>query len=141
MIKFQRDVEESIISRVEAVDRESRPPTSDLHPDAVASLLTLREKGGVILVDIPSDRPAATTGLEYLPETRLKDFVDEWEHPVKLEDSLIWSELQRSLPNAVGKVRILCHPAARRTILAAVPEDAFEDILSTAIARSAASRQ
>jgi hypothetical protein len=71
--------------------------------------------------------------LEYLPEADRRQTVEEWAEPTLLEDSVIWTHLHESLLESVGKVRVFCHPDARKTIEAALTKPELEGLVESSV--------
>ena len=71
--------------------------------------------------------------LKYLPESERHSLLQNWDDPVGLEDSTLWSELNSNLLGLVGKVRLFGHPEIAAVVSAALNREALEHIIDGAI--------
>jgi len=126
---FQRRIKEMIDAPVAGEPQV----TKILTPEARSAFLAACDLGVVVLVDIPPSRSSSETALEYIiEEDRRRVKVDQM-RTATLEESVVWKTLQDSLPQAIGKVRIFCHPDHSGFLEAYLPRERIEDALAAAV--------
>jgi len=133
IVGLQQEIQKRVVDLVRTIDNSKRT-TSVLEPAATDRVITLSEKGSIlILVDIPTGRSGSSISLEYLPESDRQDTIGQWKEPCKLEDSVIWTQLHESFLESAGKIRIFCHPDVRDTLEAAISKNELERLVEASI--------
>ena len=132
-IDLQDEVQRKVVDYVRAIDPKDRT-TSALELTATDAIVAMHEAHTpLILVDLPMKRPGDDLQLEYLPEVDRRDTLQEWQRPMRLEDSIISTQVHEHLQDSASKSRIFCHPAVRETLEAGIPKNDLENILDTSL--------
>lgn len=118
-LDFQRRFQLALAQAVEKLPSIGAAQTALIFADARNTFLADVANGSVVLlVDAAPNRPGASRGLELLEEDdRRRAKIDEvaTTHPGV---STVWNALRDSLQDALGKVRIYCHPKHARFVSA-----------------------
>jgi ribosomal protein L19E len=59
--------------------------------------------------------------------------MQDWREPLVLEDSVVWNQLYDHFLEAVGKIRVFCHPDFSDTIEAALTRRDLEDAIQLSL--------
>jgi HD superfamily phosphohydrolase len=138
-LKLQRELVTATKEKLQVVIRKANEEGRDAEKEL--ALLEALAKNGVLLVDTPRERRGAAVDLEYLPESDNRETRGLWQHPVNLEDSVVWKQLTGSFLESVGKIRVFCHPDHRKLVDSVFDRPALESLLATACRRAEADEE
>jgi hypothetical protein len=128
---FQRRVVEYVENPT-----ETPPPSQVINPTNRNRFIVEGREKVLLLIDIPLERRASSSPLEYLVEEDRKRFKREELRTENLEQSVIWKALQSSFQESIGKLRVFCHPDHAEFLVAFVQRGTFESILASALAEA-----
>lgn len=92
-------------------------------------------RGVLLLIDVATERKGGSLPLEFIVEEDRRKVRQDEMRTGSFETSLVWSALQRSFQESIGKLRVFCHPSHASFVNAAVPRDILEQALQHALAR------
>jgi HD superfamily phosphohydrolase len=132
-------VEEEISEFLGELTSTDREQTEAFHDERLAEIAVLRQKGPLVLVDIPVDRTSGMRDIKFFAETARWKYDEDDLVKIAVSKSDMWEAIVDKFHKSLGKVRVFVQPGAKRT-LRAIPEFKWQGILKKGLNRANTSK-
>lgn len=128
-LMFQRMVQKELVEALSSLD-DSKRTTTVMQREKTDVIFSRSNRGEILfIVDLPFQRQK-NDELFFLTEARIHGPLGYVSDRVKLEDSILWTQLTgNNFIKYIGKVRIFCHPDIIETCMSCLSVKLIEKIL------------
>ena len=132
-VKLQKAFQEEIKSIVQNKPLPVDSPPSVITESSRVGFLQSANSEVILLIDLPSDRQGSETQLEFIIEEDRRRVKIDVMQTGRREESIVWKVLQDNFQQAIGKLRVFCHPDHEEFLSAFLDRTTIESALERAL--------